>query len=274
MGGGGAVVLLLLSGKRCSGKDTLAALLSRRLLLGNGGEEQAEQAPCCREERVAPSPGHRREGKGEEEFGGEERIAVRVVHLADELKRAYAEATGADWQRLLTDRSYKEAHRETMTAFYHQLKVTRQVTFFCESIAQNVIFPSLLSTSATTTTATAPNQVIILADLRHRFELSYFLQLAANDHSTEQKARIKVLTVRLEATEEARRGWGWVKGAIDEDITETDLDGVFSLRNEEKEGKEKEESYRWDFCFRNEKNGLEHLEKFVEEQLIPTVYAL
>lgn len=47
-------------------------------------------------------------------------LAARAVSISDATKREYAEATGADLNRLLWDRVYKEQHRPTLTAFFQE----------------------------------------------------------------------------------------------------------------------------------------------------------
>ncbi|KAI5927240.1 hypothetical protein F4810DRAFT_722424 [Camillea tinctor] len=51
------------------------------------------------------------------------KITARSVSISDETKREYATATGADLNRLLSKRSYKEKHRPALTKFFQdQLK--------------------------------------------------------------------------------------------------------------------------------------------------------
>ncbi|KXT07558.1 hypothetical protein AC578_10193 [Pseudocercospora eumusae] len=45
---------------------------------------------------------------------------ARVSSISDFTKREYAEATGADFNMLLDNRSYKEEHRQALTAFFQQ----------------------------------------------------------------------------------------------------------------------------------------------------------
>ncbi|KAK7419925.1 hypothetical protein QQZ08_010628 [Neonectria magnoliae] len=45
-------------------------------------------------------------------------LKARVVSISDETKREYAAATGADLDRLLRDRPYKEQHRPALTVFF------------------------------------------------------------------------------------------------------------------------------------------------------------
>ncbi|KAJ0413040.1 hypothetical protein BJY00DRAFT_297516 [Aspergillus carlsbadensis] len=45
-------------------------------------------------------------------------LKARVASISDATKREYARATGADLDRLLRDRAYKEQHRPALTAFF------------------------------------------------------------------------------------------------------------------------------------------------------------
>ena len=46
-------------------------------------------------------------------------LRSRVVSISEATKREYAAATGADLDRLLRDRDYKEQHRAALTAYFH-----------------------------------------------------------------------------------------------------------------------------------------------------------
>jgi len=46
------------------------------------------------------------------------RLTARAVSISDKTKREYAEATGADLNRILGDRAYKEEHRPKLTIFF------------------------------------------------------------------------------------------------------------------------------------------------------------
>lgn len=47
-------------------------------------------------------------------------ISARTVSISDSIKRRYAAVSGADLERLLQDRDYKELHRPTLTAFFRE----------------------------------------------------------------------------------------------------------------------------------------------------------
>ncbi|KAJ5664616.1 hypothetical protein N7462_011429 [Penicillium macrosclerotiorum] len=49
-----------------------------------------------------------------------EGLKVRAVSISDATKSEYAIATGADFNRLLEDRAYKEQHRPALTRFYRE----------------------------------------------------------------------------------------------------------------------------------------------------------
>ncbi|KAF7585397.1 hypothetical protein BBP40_011028, partial [Aspergillus hancockii] len=45
-------------------------------------------------------------------------LTERVVSISDAIKREYAAVTGADLNRLLPDRAYKEEHRLALTTLF------------------------------------------------------------------------------------------------------------------------------------------------------------
>lgn len=52
-------------------------------------------------------------------------IRARVVSISDMTKREYASATGADFERLLLDRQYKEQHRPALKKYFQKQKQLR-----------------------------------------------------------------------------------------------------------------------------------------------------
>ncbi|KAF5879108.1 putative phosphoribosyl transferase domain protein [Botrytis fragariae] len=52
-------------------------------------------------------------------------LTARSVSISDATKREYATETGADINRLLSDRSYKEEHRPALTKFYQKQMINR-----------------------------------------------------------------------------------------------------------------------------------------------------
>ena len=61
------------------------------------------------------------------------------------------------------------------------------------------------------------NSIFIVVDVRHHFEVKYFLSIC-------QQKGIPLLLVRLEALQETREKRGWVQSEIDANVTEVDLD--------------------------------------------------
>ncbi|KAG4427964.1 hypothetical protein IFR05_016554 [Cadophora sp. M221] len=78
-------VVMLVTGESCAGKDYCAAIWAEMFSTSNQS-----------------LPG----------------ITARAVSISDGTKRDYASARGADLNRLLTDRAYKEYHRPALTAFF------------------------------------------------------------------------------------------------------------------------------------------------------------
>ena len=93
-------ILILISGKRCSGKDYFTNKFLSKI----------------------KSDGH--EG-------------MRVA-FADGCKEGYALASGADAQRLMQDRDYKELHRDEMTKWYHET-ADKNPALFREIVKNKII---------------------------------------------------------------------------------------------------------------------------------------
>ncbi|CZT52251.1 related to adenine phosphoribosyltransferase [Rhynchosporium secalis] len=78
-------VVMLVTGESCAGKDYCAAIWAEMFSTSTHSQ-----------------PG----------------VTARAVSISDRTKREYASARGADINRLLTDRAYKELHRPALTAFF------------------------------------------------------------------------------------------------------------------------------------------------------------
>jgi adenine phosphoribosyltransferase len=62
---------------------------------------------------------------------------VRVASISEAIKLEYAHATGADPERLLSDRGYKEQHRQALTAYFHD-RVRQQPNYPQENFLELV----------------------------------------------------------------------------------------------------------------------------------------
>jgi phosphomevalonate kinase len=148
------------SGKRVSGKDTAAELLV-----------------CALTQRLPQT-------------------VITITSFARQIKEAFCLATGADLERMLHDRDYKEDHRIALLQFADQRRA-----LMVEQPADMV----------------SHDGILILTDLRTMNEL-VSLRL-------KQRQGAAVLLVRIDTGVEARQARGWVwSEAIDMHFTETALD--------------------------------------------------
>lgn len=120
------------------------------------------------------------------------------VSMGDESKRLYADEAGVDFYRLMTDRDFKEAHREGITRLFR------------ERIAQD---PEYFHETALRRSDATPAPVVLITDARFKFDIEFF----SRHHD--------VITVRINASDATRLKRGWVPSETkDRDDTETALD--------------------------------------------------
>lgn len=112
--------------------------------------------------------------------------------FADELKREYAIRSGADVSRLRSDAAYKEQHRQ---ALIDMATAARSVepTIWARLCAEH-----------------HPVHLLVVSDYRFANEREYF-----------KSEGYRVITIRIDATDETRRSRGWVPSSIDADPSET-----------------------------------------------------
>jgi len=170
-------------------------------------------------------------------FFEDSNIVCEIKHFADELKRRFCEHEKVDYQKLCSDRIYKEVHRADMTSYYH--KMSREGASFSGMIAKQI--------KQATQTGFHKKTFYIIPDLRHDSEIACFRALH------QEIPNIKLLLLRVNITNEARNQRGWEKLNIDNDPTETNLD----------------EWDDWDYCFDNSRAGDQWMKKFVNEQIAP-----
>eukprot|EP00455_Lapot_gusevi_P035074 TRINITY_DN387_c0_g1_i2.p1 TRINITY_DN387_c0_g1~~TRINITY_DN387_c0_g1_i2.p1 ORF type:complete len:215 (-),score=10.23 TRINITY_DN387_c0_g1_i2:95-739(-) len=136
---------------------------------------------------------------------------VKQMAFADSLKKMFAEHKQLDYERLLSDREYKETYRDEMTNFYLGTKEQDPLQF-CKRVFQDTL-------TFFTEAANEP-AVVIVSDLRHQFEADFFKQ----NVSSLPFPHCRLMCIRVEATTEAKLTRGWTPGPIDQSITECDLD--------------------------------------------------
>ena len=168
-------------------------------------------------------------------------LAVRAVSISDATKREYAAMTGADLDRLLRDRSYKELHRPGLTKFFQEQVLHRP------QLPQEHFLDVL--------NGAADVDVLLITGMRDE------APVATLSHLVQDK---RVLEVRVEASEEMRRARrrghdGVANGADDKD----NIDGNWNSPTWD---------YRPSLIFENYATGSEAVRRFAEHHLLPFVH--
>ncbi|THV46731.1 hypothetical protein BGAL_0364g00050 [Botrytis galanthina] len=160
-------------------------------------------------------------------------LTARSVSISDATKREYATETGADINRLLLDRSYKEEHRPALTKFYKKQVVNR---------------PRLPMEHFESAVRDSGNlDVLFITGMRDEAPLTTFSPLVPDS---------RVLDVRVNASLVVLRAR---KGDHDEEIKATSIDGPNpSTLN-----------YCPSLIFDNETTGREAAETFAKKYLLP-----
>jgi adenine phosphoribosyltransferase len=109
-------------------------------------------------------------------------LTARAVSISDAIKREYAAATGADLNRLLGDRAYKEQHRPALTTFF-QGRV-RQRPRLPEEHFLNVVYGA------------GDVDVLLITGMRDEAPVATLSHLVPDS---------RLLEIRVKASEETRR---------------------------------------------------------------------
>ncbi|BCR83544.1 uncharacterized protein ACHE_10946A [Aspergillus chevalieri] len=165
-------------------------------------------------------------------------LRARAVSISDATKREYAAATGADLDRLLWDRAYKEQHRPELTAFFqHQVQHRPRLPeeHFLEVVrgAEDV-------------------DVLLITGMRDEAPVAALSHLVP--HS-------RLLEVRIKVNKQSRRArQGCDSGDYDGDDNGDNNSGGSKLTALE---------YRPSFIFDNDTIGNEAAKRFAERYLLP-----
>ncbi|KAL6161955.1 hypothetical protein ACJQWK_11967 [Exserohilum turcicum] len=171
----------------------------------------------------------------------ERALTTRAVSISEAIKREYAVATGADPDRLLSDRAYKEQHRPALTAYFME-KVQHQPQLPEEQFMRVVH-------------GAADVGVLVITGMRDKAPVAALSHLVPNS---------KLLEVYVQASEQTRRSR---KGC--------DHEGIGRARDETIEPVELHRevlSYRPSAVFDNEMHGNEAARSFFEDNLLPLVH--
>ncbi|TGO43870.1 hypothetical protein BOTNAR_1136g00010 [Botryotinia narcissicola] len=162
---------------------------------------------------------------------------ARSVSISDSTKREYATETGADINRLLSDRSYKEEHRPALTKFYKEQVINRPQLPMEH-------FQSVVNDSGSF-------DVLFITGMRDEAPLTAFSHLVPDS---------RVLDVRVNASQTVLRDRRWKRH--DEIKPKNDLDGT-NLSNLH---------YLPSLVFNNDKLGSGAAENFAKKHLLPLLH--
>jgi adenine phosphoribosyltransferase len=157
-------------------------------------------------------------------------FAARAVSISDVTKREYAAAKGADVNRLLSDREYKELHRPMLTDFFRDQ--VRQRPKLLEEHFLNVVLGA------------AGVDVLLITGMRDEAPVAAFSPLVSDS---------RLVEVRLTASEEKRRAR---RGDHGEDGDNKDWSGQTAFE------------YAPSFVFENNSTGNEAAKQFAESRLL------
>ncbi|RYP85620.1 hypothetical protein DL770_005011 [Monosporascus sp. CRB-9-2] len=174
-------------------------------------------------------------------------LTARAVSISDATKREYAAATGADINRLLRDRVYKEQHRPALTKFFQgQL---RQRPRLPEEHFLNVVHGAV------------GVDVLLITGMRDEAPIAALSHLVPDS---------RLLEVRVKASEETRRVRRGCHGGDDDgDNNKDNKDNtdIKDIKNDRSNLKALD--YRPCLIFDNDTTGSEAAKRFAEHYLLP-----
>lgn len=153
--------IILISGKRTCGKDTVADIIKRYLLSIGKTVDTASFGKAC--------------------------------------KSGYCKKYSHDLDRMLTDYTYKESHREELTKYFVNMRETKGDDYFLKKVIKQIDQSTC--------------EYVLISDLRVQCEVDTFRALER-----------KVIMIRVNSTIESRKQRGWVEKECDNHFSETELD--------------------------------------------------
>lgn len=167
-------------------------------------------------------------------------LTARVMSISEATKRAYAVATGADVDRLLQDRAYKEQHRPELTKFFQDQ--LRQRPRLSEEEFLSVVY------GATNL------DVLLITGMRDEAPVAALAHLVPDS---------RLLEVRVLTSEEKRK--------VGRGCGDDDDDGYKSRQKDVSMSDAKAQDYRPCFTFENDTSGSDAARKFAEYHLLPFI---
>jgi phosphomevalonate kinase len=168
-------------------------------------------------------------------FFGDHGVKASVASISDVTKKEYAATVGADVERLLTDRAYKEHHRPALTSFYHdQMK---RGPWLPEEHFLHVVY-----------SAAACVDVLLITGMRDEGPVAAFSHLVPSS---------RVLEVRVDASEEARQKRGGSSNAAYSNVVDSNTSTAAAVR------------YQPDLVFNNDEDGEDADKLWAQSHLLP-----
>lgn len=158
-------------------------------------------------------------------------LRARAVSISDAIKREYAAATGADLERLLRDRAYKEQHRPALSTYFQGQ--VRERPRLPEDHFLNVLYEAV------------DVDVLLITGMRDEAPVAAFSHLVPDS---------RLLEVSVKASHETRRVRRGCHGV--------DVDGDNNKDNSNSNN-------RPSLVFNNDTTGFEATERFSEHYLLP-----
>ena len=162
---------------------------------------------------------------------------AHVVRISDATKREYATAKGANFERLIHDRKYKEEHRPNLTAYYQEQ--SRQRPRLPEEHFLDVVFGD-----------GDGMDVLLITGMRDPAPVATFAHLVPGS---------RLIEVEVEASDITRQARGG--GQVHSDLTSTESDN----KNRECKGSDSLPT----LTFLNATEGSEEAQRFAKECLLP-----
>ncbi|TVY42026.1 Adenine phosphoribosyltransferase [Lachnellula occidentalis] len=168
-------------------------------------------------------------------------LTARAVSISNVTKQEYAAATGADLNRLLRDRAYKEEHRPALTAFFQDQ--VRQRSRVPEEHFLNVVYSAV------------DVDVLLITGMRDEAPVAALSYLVPDN---------RLLDIRVKANEEARRVRRGSRGGGNGD------DGEHKKDKDSNDGRSNLTAldYRPSLIFDNETTGDKAAKEFAEKYLL------
>ncbi|KAG4438454.1 hypothetical protein IFR05_006064 [Cadophora sp. M221] len=167
-------------------------------------------------------------------------ITARVVSISDVAKQEYARATGADFIRILGDRTYKEKHRPALTAFF--MNQVKQRPCLLEDHFMNVVYGN------------ADVYVLLVTGMRDEAPISVLSHLVPD---------ARIFEVRVQASRETQIRRGASEGNVNSEDQKGSGDKPSNLQVLE---------YRPSLVFDNDTTGNEAPKAFAQKHLLPWIY--